>query len=621
MANRSEHLDRTLNRPALAGIGISGCVGVGVYVTSGGLITTAGSLGAPISFLVAGVIAASVQHTITEMVTSRPLTGALIDLPHTFLDPAAGFAVAALYPLANIFSMAALTAHSAELTAFLKTKPEKHPPGVEAGINIAFIALTTFSHCLGVKLYGRIERVVMIFKLCLFVLVCIIMIIINVGDYTSYAFPPGWMPGGYKTTSNQFTRHTGVPDTEFGLSGGGGRLFGLVTAVTFALFSCTAGEMIAMTAGEAKEPWKDVPVVISFVYLIQLGIIPFVLMSGAANVNYADPSLATVWGAGSGKMTVSPFVVALQTTAIAGASKAFNFFFIISAYTAGNTALYVSSRAAFTLAQTYLPNRLADIFGSTNGGHTPLAAILLCASFGSKLGAHDTSDAQTTTLTSGRLDRLEKRKIVSRNENLYKKKMFKSRWQPLPAYIGIIGCAFVVVWSGIPPLYIICAKASLTDTQHLKSNFALGFDIFGAWIGPFLFATFYLTYKYITPHSVSVDIRDLTSGDYILGDLAVMEGQDPESLKMHPNDRRLSEPITSVLDHDLIEMSPVHRSSITHTSSFFPNTVSDEEIDIEEMTNQARKEERKKIREILESRPSRMQRSLARELWSCVVAD
>jgi amino acid transporter len=81
----------------LLGIGISGCVGVGLYVTSGSLITTAGSLGASISYAVAGIIAACVLYTLTEMVASRPLTGALIDLPHTFLDPAAGFAVAVSY--------------------------------------------------------------------------------------------------------------------------------------------------------------------------------------------------------------------------------------------------------------------------------------------------------------------------------------------------------------------------------------------------------------------------------------------------------------------------------------------------------------------------------------------
>jgi len=47
--------------------------------------------------------------------------------------------------------MATLTAHSAELTALLKSDPKPHSPGAEAAINIAFIALTTLSHCLGVK--------------------------------------------------------------------------------------------------------------------------------------------------------------------------------------------------------------------------------------------------------------------------------------------------------------------------------------------------------------------------------------------------------------------------------------------------------------------------------------
>jgi amino acid transporter len=110
----SEHLDRVLSRPQLAGkrtrsrsssilvaksigIGISGCIGGGIFVTSGALITTTGSLGAAISYAVAGGIVACVMYTVTEMVASRPLTGALIDLPHTFLDPACGFAVAAMY--------------------------------------------------------------------------------------------------------------------------------------------------------------------------------------------------------------------------------------------------------------------------------------------------------------------------------------------------------------------------------------------------------------------------------------------------------------------------------------------------------------------------------------------
>ena len=80
-----------------AGIGISGCIGGGVFITSGALIATTGSLGAAISYVVAGGIVTCVMYTTTEMVTCRPLTGALIDLPHTFLDPASGFAIASVY--------------------------------------------------------------------------------------------------------------------------------------------------------------------------------------------------------------------------------------------------------------------------------------------------------------------------------------------------------------------------------------------------------------------------------------------------------------------------------------------------------------------------------------------
>lgn len=53
--------------------------------------------------------------------------------------------------LGKICAMATLTASSAELTALLKSDPKPHSAGAEAAINIAFIALTTLSHCLGVK--------------------------------------------------------------------------------------------------------------------------------------------------------------------------------------------------------------------------------------------------------------------------------------------------------------------------------------------------------------------------------------------------------------------------------------------------------------------------------------
>ncbi|KAK7181055.1 hypothetical protein DPSP01_003596 [Paraphaeosphaeria sporulosa] len=639
-----EHLHRVLGRPQLTGIGISGCVGVGIFVTSGSLITTSGSLGGPLSYLVAGIIAACVLYTLTEMVACRPLTGALIDLPHKFLDPAAGFAVAASYSLGNILSMACLTAYSAELTALMKSgnRPARHSPGVEVGITVAFIALTTLTHCFGVKLYGTIERVVAAFKLCLFILVCILMLVINVGaagrrtgsyrgNYTTMAFPPGFKPTGFNASSDDLLHGKDTADTQFGIPGSGGRVFGFLTSVTLAMFSCFGGETIAMTAGEAKDAFRDVPVVMSFVYIIPLSLYPLVLISAGANVNYADSDLPVMWAQGNGSGGLSPFVVAVQTSAIAGVAKALHLFFIISAYTAANTELYVASRSVFMLAQTYLPRTVADIFGRTNNGHTPLSAILLCSMFGfvSLAGlsrqAYDQPRQTLSAFFTGSiacvyicecvtflkfkagLKRLEERKILSRNDPLYISRMFKSRWQPLPAYIGIVGCTFVVIWSGIPPLYILGARGGLTSTKHLKSSVGLACDVLGAYSGPFLFAVFYLTYKYITPRSFSVKLDDLTPGDYVLGDLAVIEGEDPiaSDAVVEPDGYQLEAQRWSTA-------SPKYASAEFEMS---PDLQEEYEM------QRGNEEERQRIEEVLLRRPERLERALWRELWSCVVAD
>jgi len=100
------------------------------------------------------------------------------------------------------------------------------------------------------------------------------------------------------------------------------------------MFSCIGGEVIAMTAGEAREPFKDVPIVMSFVYLVPLSLYPLTLMSAAANVNYTDRSLPLVWNAGAETVELSPFIIAIQTSAISGLAKALQLFFIISSYTA-----------------------------------------------------------------------------------------------------------------------------------------------------------------------------------------------------------------------------------------------------------------------------------------------
>ncbi|KAF1995487.1 hypothetical protein P154DRAFT_580794 [Amniculicola lignicola CBS 123094] len=592
------------------------------------------------------------------MLACRPLTGALIDFPHRFLDPACGFAVAASYTLANICSMATLTAQSAELTALLKDEPQRHKIGIEVVINLSLIVLTTFSHCLGVKLYGKIERVIMWFKLSLFILAIVLMIVINSGgggpregsyrgNYTNHAFTPGFKPTGFANLTEHNLHSSGVDDSEFGIGGPGGQLFAFLTAVTIAMFSCSGGEMIAMTAGEAKRPFKDVPIVMSFVYIVPLTLYPFVLMAAGANVNYADPNLPKMWSAGSGRMSQSPFVVAVQESSLHGLPKVLNAFFIVSAYTAANTALYVASRSCFMLSQQYGTRWMRKTLGRTNDGHTPLASILFCSFFGflslSGLSQYAYSQPRITlsefytgaiacvyicecftflNFKAG-LDRLCKRKILTRDERLYKEKLFKSRWQPIPAYVGIVGCTSVIIWSGIPPLYILIAKGSLTSTSGLKSTAALAFDVVGAYIGPVFFLSCYYGYKF-TKGSCRVDIRRLTSDQYVIGDLSIIERNAPPK-----HDRKPSDSGDSYQDPDAFELESPRDSrlpdlkgkkAVVETNSESRGELTDEMRE-EMKAEMARKEERRGVVEILRRRPKRMDRGFWRELWSFVIVD
>lgn len=70
---------------------------MGLFVTSGQFVGIAGSPGSMLAFVFAGFIIIGVMRSLAELVSVRPVSGALIDYPHTFVDPALGFAVGVTY--------------------------------------------------------------------------------------------------------------------------------------------------------------------------------------------------------------------------------------------------------------------------------------------------------------------------------------------------------------------------------------------------------------------------------------------------------------------------------------------------------------------------------------------
>ena len=97
------------------------------------------------------------------------------------------------------------------------------------------------------------------------------------------------------------------------------------------------------------------------------------------NVNYNDQGLWNPYiNMGPSSGSFSPFILSLTYTTISGLSSFLNACFLVSAYTAGNTALFVSSRTLFSLAQNYGNSTIRNTVGRTSHRHTPIVEILFC---------------------------------------------------------------------------------------------------------------------------------------------------------------------------------------------------------------------------------------------------
>lgn len=90
---------------------------------------------------------------------------------------------------------------------------------------------------------------------------------------------------------------------------------------------------------------------------------------------------------------------------------------------------------------------------------------------------------QSLTALSTRLDALHRRKVFSRNDELYKRHLFRGHWQPFIAGFGLFGSLFVVAFAGFPSIYLLCARGGLKTKDNLKGSGLLAADIIGAYAG------------------------------------------------------------------------------------------------------------------------------------------
>ena len=136
--------------------------------------------------------------------------------------------------------------------------------GQRAGLIVGLVAVTAASNLIGVRTYGRIERVVAVFKLLLILLLVVLCIGVICGlggprnqgedgdllgqasNFTRYGITPGFRPDGFRSLTEWATdTQNGTIAHQYGIPGShGGRLFAILTAIALAMFSCMGGDQV-----------------------------------------------------------------------------------------------------------------------------------------------------------------------------------------------------------------------------------------------------------------------------------------------------------------------------------------------------------------------------------------
>jgi amino acid transporter len=106
------------------------------------------------------------------------------------------------------------------------------------------------------------------------------------------------------------------------------------TSVIYAMFACMGGDIIIVTAGEAKNPHRDLPAAARFMYMAPIGFYVLLTFVLGFNINYFNKDLFHIWANDNENISHSPFVIVMKHTSVKVLPNFLNACFLFSAYSA-----------------------------------------------------------------------------------------------------------------------------------------------------------------------------------------------------------------------------------------------------------------------------------------------
>jgi len=446
-------------------IAIAGTFGTGLFLTSGETLAIGGPLGALIAYALVGTVAFASLAALGEVTAHAPISGTFPHFAARWVDPALGFAVGWNYFYTNATTFPTEITAATILLTFWDANV-KHQPIYIAVMIIACLSVNLF----GVKYFGESEFYFSIIKLMLISGLIIGGLAVSLGggpDHHRIGFHFWKSPGAINT---------------YLVPGSTGGFLAILKVIVQAAFSFQGMELVAVAASETIHPRRNISKAVPRVfYRIVFFYLIGILITGML-VAYNDPNLLRA----SGTAAESPYVIAFNNAGVKGLPHVINAAVFTSAFSAGNSFLFASSRILYGLA---LRGQAPIIFARCTKKGLPYIAILFTAlfSFLAFLSVSKTANTvfiwlQSLTTTGGFFAWLTMNITFVRFYHGCKKQgidrtkfAYYNRLQPWLSYWGIFWIVIFILTTGFYcffPGQILCLflPHKLPQYPHLRGS-------------------------------------------------------------------------------------------------------------------------------------------------------
>ncbi|KAJ3719684.1 amino acid permease [Lentinula raphanica] len=351
-------LHRQLKNRHIAMISIGGVIGTGLFLGTANALRHGGPVGMVLGYMTVGTVCWATMISLGEMVAYLPIGGGHIKLAERFVDPAFSFAMGWNYWYNWTIILPAELSAAAVLINYWDSNTQLN----YAWITICLLVVVAINMC-GAGVYGEAEFIFASIKVLTITGLIILGIVIDLGG------GPNHDRLGFRYWKNPgpFVQYDGI-------SGATGRFLGWWAVISQAAFSFIGTEIVAIAAGEAKNPRRNLPKAIKRVYVRIL----LFYIGGTFVIGLLVPSNDPDLNLDSGTAASSPFVIAIQNAGISGLPSLINACLLTSAWSAASSDLYTSSRALYGLA---ISGNAPRFLMRTSKKGLPYICLLICASF------------------------------------------------------------------------------------------------------------------------------------------------------------------------------------------------------------------------------------------------